>query len=98
LLDQEVGKTQFCLDFTTKACAKYNVPLLHFDNGEMSEEELISRQCAALSGVPLYLIESGNWRKAGEPIVQKVRSVWVESKKTKTILLQCRWNECRCSN
>ena len=78
-----VGKTQFCLDFTTKACAKYNVPLLHFDNGEMSEEELISRQCAALSGVPLYLIESGNWRKAGEPIVQKVRSVWEKVRKQK---------------
>ena len=78
-----VGKTQFCLDFTTKACARYNLPLLHFDNGEMSEEELISRQCAALSGVPLYLIESGNWRKAGESIVEKVRSVWDKVKKQK---------------
>lgn len=78
-----VGKTQFCLDFTTKACARYNLPLLHFDNGEMSEEELISRQCAALSGVPLYLIESGNWRKAGESIVEKVRSVWEKVRKQK---------------
>ena len=78
-----VGKTQFCLDFTTKACARYNIPLLHFDNGEMSEEELISRQCAALSGVPLYLIESGNWRKAGESIVEKVRSVWEKVRKQK---------------
>ena len=78
-----VGKTQFCLDFTTKACARYNLPLLHFDNGEMSEEELISRQCAALSWVPLYLIESGNWRKAGESIVEKVRSVWDKVKKQK---------------
>jgi replicative DNA helicase len=78
-----VGKTQFCLDFTTKACARYNLPLLHFDNGEMSEEELINRQCAALSGVPLHLIESGNWRKAGEPIVEKIRSVWSKVQKQK---------------
>lgn len=71
-----VGKTQFCLDFTTKVSEKYSVPVLHFDNGEMSKEELIFRQCAALSNVPVYLLESGNWRKAGSEIVSKVRSVW----------------------
>ena len=71
-----VGKTQFCLDFTSKVSEKHAVPVLHFDNGEMSKEELIFRQCAALSGVPIYLLESGNWRKAGSEIVNKVRSVW----------------------
>lgn len=71
-----VGKTQFCLDFTTKVSKKYNVPVLHFDNGEMSKEELIFRQCAALSKVPMHLLESGNWRRAGKEIVDKVRSVW----------------------
>jgi replicative DNA helicase len=71
-----VGKTQFCLDFVTKVSSKNKVPVLHFDNGEMSKEELIFRQCAALSGVPIYLLESGNWRKAGPEIVNKVRSVW----------------------
>lgn len=76
-----VGKTQFCLDFTTKVAAKYNVPILHFDNGEMSEEELTMRQCAALSGVPLHLLESGNWRKAGTEIVEKVRTTWDKIKK-----------------
>jgi replicative DNA helicase len=71
-----VGKTQFCLDFTTKVSEQYEVPVLHFDNGEMSKEELIFRQCAAMSKVPMYLLESGNWRKAGAEIVDNVRSVW----------------------
>lgn len=71
-----VGKTQFCLDFTTKVSEKYQVPVLHFDNGEMSKEELIFRQCAAMSKVPMHLLESGNWRKAGPEIVENVRSVW----------------------
>jgi replicative DNA helicase len=71
-----VGKTQFCMHYATKVSAKYNVPVLHFDNGEMSKEELVMRQCASLSGVPMHLIESGNWRKAGQDIVDRVRSVW----------------------
>jgi replicative DNA helicase len=29
-----VGKTRFCMDFCTKVSAKYDVPILHFDNGE----------------------------------------------------------------
>jgi len=76
-----VGKTQFCLDFTTKVSEQYEVPVLHFDNGEMSKEELIFRQCAAMSKVPMYLLESGNWRKAGTEIVENVRSVWRTLKK-----------------
>jgi replicative DNA helicase len=71
-----VGKTQFCMDYSTKVSAKYNIPVLHFDNGEMSKEELIMRQCAALSGVPMHLIESGKWRQAGQEVVDKIRSVW----------------------
>ena len=36
-----VGKTQFCMDFCTKVSSiNNNVPILHFDNGEMSKEEL----------------------------------------------------------
>jgi len=34
-----VGKTQFCMDYSTKVSLKYDVPVLHFDNGEMSKEE-----------------------------------------------------------
>jgi len=79
-----VGKTQFCMDFCTKVSAIYdNVPVLHFDNGEMSKEELIMRQCASLSGVPLNLLETGRWRQAGEEVVAKVREVWGKINKFK---------------
>lgn len=78
-----VGKTQFCMDYATKVSLKYDVPVLHFDNGEMSKEELIMRQCAALSGVPMHLLESGKWRQAGEDVVQKVRDVWPKIKNLK---------------
>ncbi len=78
-----VGKTQFCMDYSTKVSLQYDVPVLHFDNGEMSKEELIMRQCAALSGVPMHLLESGKWRRAGEDVVDKVRSVWPKIKNLK---------------
>lgn len=75
-----VGKTQFVMDFCTKVSDSSNIPVLHLDNGEMSKEELLARQCASLSGVPLHLIETGQWRMAGEDIVEKVRSVWPKVK------------------
>lgn len=78
-----VGKTQFCMDYSTKVSMKYNVPVLHFDNGEMSKEELVMRQCAALSGVPMHLLESGKWRQAGKTVVDKVRAVWPKIKNLK---------------
>jgi hypothetical protein len=56
--------------------------VLHFDNGEMSQEELTMRQCAALSGVPLHLIETGEWRRNQE-CVDKIRAVWPQIKKFK---------------
>lgn len=78
-----VGKTQFCMDYATKVALKYDVPVLHFDNGEMSKEELMMRQCAAHSGVPMHLLESGRWRQAGPDVVKKVRSVWPKIKNLK---------------
>jgi replicative DNA helicase len=72
--------TQWCMDYSTKVGIKYNVPILHFDNGEMSKEELIMRQCAALTGVPMHLLETGNWRRAGEDTVKKVRDAWPKVK------------------
>lgn len=75
-----VGKSKFCMDFASKASAEHGVPVLHFDNGEMSKEELIFRQCSAMSGVPIHLLESGEWRKAGKSTVEKVRAVWADIK------------------
>lgn len=59
----KVGKTQFCMDFATKICQMHKVPVLHFDNGEMSEEELIMRQMSAMTGIPTHFFETGKWRK-----------------------------------
>ncbi|MAG59506.1 hypothetical protein CMO96_01825 [Candidatus Woesebacteria bacterium] len=79
-----VGKTNFCMDFCIKVSANHgNIPVLHLDNGEMSKEELIMRQAAALSGVPLHLLETGKWRRAGKDVVDKVRSVWKSVKESK---------------
>jgi replicative DNA helicase len=78
-----VGKTQFCLDFALKASLMNGgVPLLHFDNGEMSKQELQVRLCSALSGVPAHLIETGKWR-SNPTIENKVRSVWPKVKNYK---------------
>ena len=85
-----VGKTQFCMDFCTKVSAmNEDISVLHFDNGEMSLEELQMRQCAALSGVPLTLLSSGRWRNAGGDVVKKVRSIWPKIKKMKFAYYQC---------
>jgi replicative DNA helicase len=58
-----VGKSQFAMDFATKVSAMHqNIPVLHFDNGEMSEEELVMRQMTAMTGLPMHLFETGKWR------------------------------------
>jgi replicative DNA helicase len=68
-----VGKTTLVLDFITKVGIEYDdAIILHFDNGEMSEEELSMRQCAAISGVPMHLLETGEWRMSKET-TNKVR-------------------------
>ena len=68
-----VGKTTFCLDYCVKVALQHKVPVLHFDNGEMSRNELMIRQCSAVSGVSPHLLETGKWRQAGDEIVKKVR-------------------------
>ena len=84
-----VGKTNFVMDFSTKVSAEHDVPVLHFDNGEMSEEELIFRQCSAMTGIPVWLLQTGKWRTTAykdwsvEEVVQKVRSAWSKIKNMK---------------
>jgi replicative DNA helicase len=72
--------TRLCLDYCTKIADMHNVPILHFDNGEMSKEELMIRQCSSLSGVSAAIIEDG-WRNAGKEVVDKIRAVWPRIKK-----------------
>lgn len=78
-----VGKTQFCMHYASWVGAKYDVPILHFDNGEMSKEELIMRQCSSMSGISMHLLESGKWRQAGPDVVKKVRETWAKVKNLK---------------
>ena len=81
-----VGKTNFCMDFTTKVSKQYNVPVVHFDNGEMSEEELIFRQASALTGLPIWLFQTGEWRThtyngvSSEDMIKKIRRTLDEVK------------------
>jgi replicative DNA helicase len=70
-----------------KVAARHGVPVLHFDNGEMSEEELKLRMLASVSKIPMFLIESGQWRTAKwknmsqEEVVKSVRDAYAKIKK-----------------
>lgn len=87
----KAGKTSLMLDFLLKTSYKYKVPVLHFDNGEMSEEELIFRMVSGISGIPIHLLESGKWRTCGyknwspKEVVERVRSVWSQMKGIKIL-------------
>ena len=50
--------------------------ILHFDNGEMSKEEIITRQASALTGVGHHYLETGLWRQMGDETVKKVRDAF----------------------
>lgn len=70
-----VGKTQFVMDFCFKVSRSSSIPVLHLDNGEMSKEELMMRMCASLSGVPMHLLETGQFRNNQETS-DKIDNVW----------------------
>jgi hypothetical protein len=81
------------IDMLLKISYENKLPILHFDNGEMSEEELVFRMVSGISGVPVYLLESGKWRTHGykdlsaKEVVSRVRAVW-ERMKGITILYE----------
>ena len=54
-------KTTFLCHFGANMAKIHDIPIIHFDNGEMQPEELQLRFVAGLSGIPLYLIESGKY-------------------------------------
>lgn len=82
------GKSSMALDLSISTAAKYNIPVLALDLGEMSLEETRNRICAALSGVPLHLIERGLWRKNKEA-TEKIRAIWPKVKDYKFYYYNC---------
>lgn len=73
------GKTTMLNDWANE-CGRINhVPVLILDT-EMSTEEIKFRTAAANSGVPLWYLETGNWRK-NPSYVEKVRSTLKNLKK-----------------
>jgi replicative DNA helicase len=75
-----VGKTQFTTHYCMNIAGKHRIPVLHLDNGEMSEEEIVFRMLASYSRVPLHLIESGDWaddsdcKSRVESALEKIKS------------------------
>jgi hypothetical protein len=71
------GKTQMSMQYCIKTSVLYDnkIPILHFDNGEMTRKDLQMRQCSTLSGVPLFFIETGKWRN-NQDFVRRIRAVW----------------------
>lgn len=73
------GKTTFINDLCLGAAIKNKVPVLVLDT-EMTTEEIQFRMAAANTGVPLWYLETGNWRKNAD-MTQKVRAYFKEVKK-----------------
>jgi replicative DNA helicase len=66
------GKTTF-LDYTATEMGRINkCPVLILDT-EMASKEVKFRSAAAFTGIPLWALETGNWRKSPE-YVDKVRN------------------------
>ena len=65
------GKTTFINDIALKTAIKNNTPVLVLDT-EMNTVDIQFRMVAAMSGVPVWHLETGNWRKNAE-LVEKVR-------------------------
>jgi hypothetical protein len=75
-------KTAWMIDYADKVAARYNVPVLHLDNGEMSEEEIRFRRISSLSGVPVYFLETGEYKK-NKDLLDKVQAAWAIIKNRK---------------
>jgi replicative DNA helicase len=75
-------KTTVLLHYGASLGMMHDIPILHFDFGEMSKDELQDRQIASLTGIPLHLIETGNFGR-NEEALNKVRSVYAQLKKLK---------------
>jgi replicative DNA helicase len=65
------GKSTFLNDMVSEMSKFHKIPVLVLDT-EMSTEETKFRMATAKSGVPLWYLETGNWRK-NPTYVEKVR-------------------------
>lgn len=74
------GKTTFINDVCLSTSVLNGVPALVLDT-EMSTKEIRNRMAAAQTGVPLWYLESGNWRK-NKSMYEKVREYQKENKGT----------------
>jgi|TARA_R110000751_G_scaffold266876_1_gene365849 replicative DNA helicase len=61
------GKTTWINDLCFKIATKNKVKALVLDT-EMSKEEMQFRLAAAISGIPVWYLETGNWRKNKEMV------------------------------
>jgi replicative DNA helicase len=66
------GKSTFINDLCMKTALKNKVKVLVLDT-EMSTEETQFRLTSSLSGVPLWYVQTGNWRK-NEGMIAQVRA------------------------
>jgi replicative DNA helicase len=67
------GKSTFLNHVASEMSKMHKMPVLYLDT-EMSTEETQFRAIAAKTGVPLWYVETGNWRKNPE-YVKKIRGV-----------------------
>jgi replicative DNA helicase len=67
----KAGKSTLLNEFASGISKLHKMPVLYLDT-EMSTEETAFRAAAAHSGVPMWYIETGNWRKNPE-FVKKIR-------------------------
>ena len=72
------GKTTWINDMCAKSAEINGCPALVLDT-EMSTEEIQFRTASAISGVPLWYIQTGNWRQNPD-MIEKVRAAWSEMK------------------
>lgn len=72
------GKTTWINDLCFNAATKNKVKALVLDT-EMSTEDIQFRMTSSISGVPVWYIETGNWRKNPD-MVKKVREALIKIK------------------
>lgn len=68
------GKTTFLNDVAYKTMLRNQTPCLMLDT-EMSTLEIQLRMVSSITNVPLWYIETGNWRRNAE-MVTSVRNAW----------------------